>query len=335
MTYLFVVAIIALALFISLNVSNYIEANLWELAKVQVLQEGSKGGKIYLLIAGFNQPTSSWQDLVDGEVFKPHDRVLALPRRFNELVPGRHWLYPLAWVGFDGQTTLAIQCIKVLINNGQIPKHFWVIGHSVGAGIAQSIAEALPNSVIGLTLANSPPHERFKLTTNWSFWHNGGLLALIPATLGLLRITWGFKPWSATVRGLYTGQKVDNVTLRAYQADLLADSPAAFIGLLFFYKGGALKRAREKGFNGPIHYVICPGDTIFRADDIRVSAQMEPRGEVHELASTTPHCFQFETDPEAKRGNYAILRQAIGGDDPTPILTEDDNVIPITKKRAV
>ncbi len=288
---------------------------LWEVKdyrRVTVLQEGSPGGKTFLLIAGFNQPVTSWQFLLDDQVFDPKDRILALPRRLNEVIRGKHLFYPLGWIGFKAQTEDAIGCIKALTKSGEIPSQFWVIGHSLGASIAQNMAEALPKAVIGLTLLCPPPNKRFSLLTHGQFWLKGGLLALVPATLGLLRITWGFKPWQVSIRGLYTGPKVDRATLQAYQDSLVADSTAAFISLLFFYKGGALRRAINNGYAGQTHVVLCPGDNIFRAEDIRADRLLEPERIQYELSSTTPHCIGFETNPEIRGLNSQLLRLAIG-----------------------
>lgn len=298
-----------MVLFYGIMIREFFRLKRAKIARCVILQTGNGHGRTHLCFAGYGQSAGAFQYLIDQKAFSSHDQVLYIPRRANELSTTE--FYPISWITLGKQISETIRIIKELMEAGDVPKEFSVIGHSAGAVMAQAVAAHFPGHVNAVTLLCPPPHQRFSLLRNWTFWKNGGLRALFPAFVALFLPWRGFTPNAKIVRGLFTGPRIGRETLLLFKSELVAESTLTFLGLLFTYRGKYLALAKNRGYRATVSYIICPSDAIFKAEEQKFSALMQPTGQVFELSEDTPHCFWLESHPAKFNHNIEVIRQAL------------------------
>lgn len=242
-------------------------------------------GRQFVLIAGFNQPSETWEWFIKN-VIRKDDTIFVIERRRTE---DRSW-----WRGFIGWTPLWFQRLEVkliyqkLLEREIVHPNATIVGHSVGAVMARHLAVKFPKHVGDLIQITSVP-DNWGSLWNWSFWKNGGLASVPRAIFGTIFPFIGLRISVAVTRGLYTGRDIDNFTLHRYHDNhLVPDSPLVFYALVFWYCGGQLKRARKNGWEGRKVTFTAPDDAIFP-----INGHEKENGSNASLRPGTPHCYWF------------------------------------------
>lgn len=259
------------------------------------LRRGSPAGRTFLFLAGYLQPASSWSGLI-AEVWRknshPNDTLIVIARRGEMLKKPLKLtgLLPLSW-----QQAEVRSAVLHLERDGILKPEAVIVGHSFGALLGRHLIEIFPHLFNHIIQIAPTPDLRWALLLNWSFWKNGGFLALPTAIIGTLLPWYGVRLSKARLREMFAGKRVTKDELATYAAHCVADSAVLFTQLLLTYRGYELIRAWQHGWSGRITYICCPADAVTSVDTISDLAAEHARAGIPTqcitLAYETPHAW--------------------------------------------
>lgn len=262
---------------------NFLFGELWSSNRCVWMRRGTSGRE-FILIAGFNQPSETWEWFITN-VIRKDDTVMVIERRRTE---NRSW-----WRGFIGWTPLWFQKLEVkliyqkLLDYKIVRPGATIVGHSVGAIMARHLAVTFLD--VGDLIQITPVPDKWGSLWNWSFWKNGGLTSVPLAIFGTIFPFIGLRISESAARGLYTGKELEDFNLyRYHRRQLVADSPLVFYALVFWYCGGLIDQARAGGWKGHEVTFTAANDAIFPNNGTSKEDELSAS-----LRTGTPHCYWF------------------------------------------
>lgn len=261
------------------------------------IRTGTPGGRTFLFIAGYLQPSSCWSGLVN-EVWKDtsRDTLIVLSRRGEDAprTPKLTGLLPLSWQQAEVRSAVAY-----LEHEGHLTPGTILVGHSLGALLGRHLVDAFPHLFARIIQIAPTPDTRWTLLFSRSFWMNGGFLALPSAFRGIVCPWRGVLLNKERLRGLFAGERIGANALSAYYDHQVPDSAVLFTQLLLSYRGYELIHAYRHGWRGDVTYVMCPADAVTSVETIvGIAAEHERAGmkvKTVTLAYETPHAW-FASD---------------------------------------